>query len=82
MPLAIFGFDWGCSQSYSETMSPQQIKRLMKTLRLTQQQLANKIGAHRVTIADWARGASKPKGLYLKALRALAEKAKKRANRK
>jgi DNA-binding transcriptional regulator YiaG len=59
-------------------MSPQQIRRLMKTLGLTQQQLADKIGAHRVTIADWVRGANKPKGLYLKALEDLAEKVKKK----
>ena len=46
----------------------------MKQLGLTQQQFADAIGAHRVTVADWVRGASKPTGLYLKALKELAEK--------
>jgi DNA-binding transcriptional regulator YiaG len=57
-------------------MTPTQIKRLMKVLGFTQQQLADAIGAHRVTIADWVRGASKPRGLYLKGLIELAEKAR------
>jgi DNA-binding transcriptional regulator YiaG len=60
-------------------MSPKQIAQLMKDLGLTQQALADKIGAHRVTVADWVRGANKPKGLYLKALRDLAEKQKGKA---
>jgi DNA-binding transcriptional regulator YiaG len=58
-------------------MTPAQIKRLMKELGFTQQRLADAIGAHRVTIADWVRGANKPTGLYLKALKELAAKAKK-----
>jgi len=61
-------------------MSPNQIKRIMKAYGLTQQGLADKIGAHRVTVADWVRGANKPRGLYLKALKELAEKAKKKGN--
>jgi DNA-binding transcriptional regulator YiaG len=64
------------SQGYILTMTPEQIKRLMKRLGFSQQQLADAIGAHRVTIADWTRGASKPTGLYLKALEGLAAKAK------
>ena len=55
-------------------MAPTRIKKLMKELGLTQQQFADAIGAHRVTVADWVRGASKPTGLYLKALKELAEK--------
>jgi DNA-binding transcriptional regulator YiaG len=53
----------------------------MKELGLTQQQFADAIGAHRVTVADWVRGASKPTGLYLRALMELAEKAKRKAKR-
>ena len=56
-------------------MSPKQIKRIMEDRQLTQQGLADLIGAHRVTVADWVRGASKPTGLYLKALESLAAKA-------
>ena len=66
-----------CSPGYIASMTPMQTKRLMKKLGFTQQQLADAIGAHRVTIADWVRGASKPTGLYLKALEALAAKAQK-----
>ncbi len=43
-------------------MTLTRIRRLMKQLGLTQQQFADAIGAHRVTIADWVRGASKPTG--------------------
>jgi DNA-binding transcriptional regulator YiaG len=50
----------------------------MKDLGLTQQGLADKIGAHRVTVADWVRGANKPMGLYRKALEQLATKAKRK----
>jgi DNA-binding transcriptional regulator YiaG len=64
-----------------QNMTPEQIKRLMKRLGFTQQQFADAIGAHRVTIADWVRGASKPTGLYLKALRKLEEQARKKAGR-
>jgi DNA-binding transcriptional regulator YiaG len=59
-------------------MSPKQIGQLMKELGLTQQEFADKIGAHRVTVADWVRGANKPRGLYLRALKELAQKAKRR----
>jgi len=57
-------------------MTMTQIKRLMSNLNLTQQQLADRIGVHRVTVADWVRGANEPRGLYLKALQSLAEEAR------
>jgi DNA-binding transcriptional regulator YiaG len=63
-------------------MSPKQIAQLMKDLNLTQQGLADKIGAHRVTVADWVRGANKPRGLYLRALEELAKKSKRKSGRK
>jgi len=47
----------------------------MSRLGLTQQQLADRIDVHRVTVADWVRGANEPRGVYLKALESLAEKA-------
>ena len=59
-------------------MSPQQIRRIRKVLKLTQQRLANLIGARQHTVARWETGANKPTGAYLKALKGLAEKAKKR----
>ena len=70
-----------CSLGYSPGMAPTRIKKLMKELGLTQQQFADAIGAHRVTVADWVRGASKPTGLYLRALMELAKKAKRKAKR-
>jgi len=54
-------------------MSPAAIKRLRKSLGLTQEQFAGEIGAHRVTVADWETGAHQPRGLYIKALQQLAE---------
>jgi len=55
-------------------MSPRQVLRLRKTLQLTQQQLADLIGARRHTVARWELGRNTPKGANLKALRELAER--------
>jgi DNA-binding transcriptional regulator YiaG len=57
-------------------MSPQQIKRIREALNLTQQELADLIGAQQVTVARWETGVNEPKGAYLKALQELAKKAK------
>lgn len=59
-------------------MTATEIKKLRKTLGLTQEALAARLGVNRVTLADWERGAHSPRGLYLKALEELAEKARKR----
>jgi DNA-binding transcriptional regulator YiaG len=65
-----------------EAMTPEAIKRLRKSLGLTQEQFASAIGANRVTIADWELGSHKPRGLYLAALNALAAKAKRNHQKK
>jgi DNA-binding transcriptional regulator YiaG len=57
-------------------MSPDQIRALRKILKLTQQQLADLIGAQRVSVSRWEIGASRPTGAYLKLLMDLKEKAK------
>jgi DNA-binding transcriptional regulator YiaG len=57
-------------------MSPKRILAIRKFLRLTQQQLANTIGAQRHTVARWETGVNAPKGAYLKALNELAATAK------
>jgi transcriptional regulator with XRE-family HTH domain len=59
-------------------MSPTEIKQLMIDLGYTQKQLGDAIGCHRVTVADWVRGASRPKGLYIKALFDLAYRVERR----
>ena len=51
------------------------MKGLRWALGLTQQQLADIIGAYRESVARWETGLHKPTGAYLRALRALAEKA-------
>ncbi len=65
-------------------MTPRQIVALRKTLKMTQQQLADTIGAQRHTVARWEIGENEPRGANFKALRELAEKAKRkgRARRK
>lgn len=63
-------------------MTAREIKRLRQTLGLSQQALAARLGVNRVTLADWERGAHSPRGLYLKALKELAEKAKKGRGKK
>jgi len=57
-------------------MTAQQILALRKSLGFTQQQLADRIGANRVTVARWETGKHPPQGANLKALKDLA------ANRK
>jgi len=63
-------------------MSPRQVLRLRKTLQLTQQQLADLIGAQRHTVARWELGQNTPKGANLKALMELAEKTKGKRSRR
>ncbi len=58
-------------------MTPERIKSLRKALKLTQQKLADIIGARQHTVARWETGVHQPKGAYLKALRELAAKKKK-----
>ena len=62
-------------------MSPQQIRRLRKSLKLTQQAFGKRLGVPQVTVGRWEAGMHEPRGLSLKALRELAEKAKRKARR-
>jgi DNA-binding transcriptional regulator YiaG len=62
-------------------MSPKQVLAIRKSLKLTQQQVANRIGAQRHTVARWETGVNEPKGAYLKALNELAIKAKKKTKK-
>ena len=50
---------------------------MRKKLNLTQQQLADRIGAQRVSVARWEIGMYEPQGANLKALKELAAKVKK-----
>ena len=63
-------------------MSPKQIRELRQALELTQQQLADKIGARQHTVARWETGINEPKGAYAMLLRQLAEKVTRRRSRK
>jgi DNA-binding transcriptional regulator YiaG len=58
-------------------MRPIEIHRLRKRLKITQQQLADRIGAQRVTVARWEMGLNQPKGANLKLLKELIVKSKK-----
>jgi DNA-binding transcriptional regulator YiaG len=60
-------------------VSPKQILTIRKSLELTQQQLADRIGAQRHTVARWETGVNEPKGAYLKALNVLAAKVKRKS---
>ena len=59
-------------------MSPQQIKRIREVLGLTQQALADFIGASQVSVARWETGIHEPQGANLKALRGLEQKTKRK----
>jgi type I restriction enzyme M protein len=58
-------------------MRPNRIKAIRTKLTLTQQQLADRIGAQRVTVTRWENGFNEPQGANLKALKELEAKAKK-----
>ena len=59
-------------------MSPREIQKLRKALGLTQQALADTIGASQVSVARWETGVHEAQGANLKALRELEQKAKKK----
>lgn len=59
-------------------MSPEEIKKIREKLNLTQQKLADLIDARQHTVARWETGLHSPTGAYLKALKGLAEKAKRK----
>ncbi len=59
-------------------MSPNEIIKIRKALNLTQQKLADLIGARQHTVARWETGLHKPTGAYLKALMELDKKAKRK----
>jgi DNA-binding transcriptional regulator YiaG len=60
-------------------MTSKQIVKLRQALSLTQQQLADKLGAPQPTVARWETGKTKPHHLYLEKLEKLLLKAKKQA---
>jgi len=62
-------------------MSPKQIVAIRKALDMTQQELADRIAAHQVSVARWETGQSVPTGAYLKALNELAAKLKAKRKR-
>ena len=63
-------------------MTPREILALRKALGLTQQELADRIGSQRPTVARWEIGQNEPRGANLKALKELQETIKKRRRKK
>jgi DNA-binding transcriptional regulator YiaG len=57
-------------------MKPKDVQALRKAYGMTQQELADRIGANRVSVARWENGTHPPRGANLKALRDLAAKRK------
>ena len=62
-------------------VSPKQIVAIRKALGITQEELASRIAANRVSVARWETGRNQPKGAYLKALNELAAKLKAKKER-
>lgn len=60
-------------------MTPREILALRRALDMTQQGLADRIGAQRHTVARWETGQNEPRGANLKALKELKESIKKRS---
>ena len=73
-----FSLDKPYTVRYKGTMSPKQIKRIRQVLELTQQAMADIIGCRQHTVARWETGEMEPRGANLKALRGLAERAKRK----
>ena len=63
-------------------MTPKQIIKLREELGLTQQQLANMIGAQRHTVSRWETGENEARGANLKALQELQKKAEEKTKEK
>jgi len=59
-------------------MRPIDIRRLRRRLTLTQEGLAVILGAQRQSVIRWEAGETQPLGGYLKALKWLQQKAKKK----
>jgi len=57
-------------------MTAKRVVALRKALKLTQQQLADRIGAQRHTVSRWETGENKPRGANLKLLLELEKQAK------
>lgn len=62
-------------------MTPREVMAIRKALNMTQQQLADRIGAQRHTVARWEIGQNEPRGANLKALKELKASIKKQAHR-
>ena len=52
-------------------MTGLEIKELRKKLQMTQQQLADKLGVHRVTVAEWEANRKRPSNLARRQLNRL-----------
>jgi len=63
-------------------MTPKRIIKIREALGLTQQQLADRLGAQQPTVARWETGANEPKGAYAMLLRQLSETVKRRRLKK
>jgi transcriptional regulator with XRE-family HTH domain len=59
-------------------VTPKRIVRIRKALGLTQQDLAEKIGAFRESVSRWESGKNEPRGANLKALLDLEKAIKKK----
>jgi len=55
-------------------MTGTEIKELRKKLKMTQQQLADKLGVHRVTVAEWEASRKRPSNLAKRQLNRLEVK--------
>jgi DNA-binding transcriptional regulator YiaG len=66
---------------YKTLVTPDQLKRLRKSLALTQQGLADLLEVPQSTVGRWEAGLSSPRGLYLKALNEVAVKGRKKARK-
>ena len=62
---------------YTTYMKAEAIKGLRKKLKMTQQNLADKLGVHRITVVNWEKGEARPSPLARRGLARLAKKVEK-----
>lgn len=64
---------------YDPAVTSSEVRRIREALGLTQDEFAERLGTHRVTVAKWEAGMRSPRGTAVTLIRLLASTAPRRA---
>ena len=68
---------------YSQPVDPSNLRRIRDLLRLSQQQLADQLGVHRLTLVRWEAGDHRiPKSVAMVLTRIVADRARQQRTRR